>query len=64
MYLMYHISNFAIVLAHVLFFYYTRLVTAYWFTFIHNIMVMASIVYLDLCFDPTEVHNVEASYDQ
>ena len=27
-------------------------------------MVMACIVYLDLCFKPTEVHNVETSYDQ
>ena len=27
-------------------------------------MVMACIVYLDFCFEPTEVHNVEASCDQ
>ena len=27
-------------------------------------MVIVCIVYLDLCFKPTEVHNVEALYDQ
>ena len=58
-----HISHFAIILAHVFLLYHISHF-AYWFTFIHKIMVMACIIYLDLCFEPTEVHNVEALCDQ
>ena len=53
---MYHISHFAIVLAHFLLYHISHF--AYWSTFIHNSMVMACIVYLDLCFELSEVQNV------